>query len=108
MFPKSSGYRRTGNLIQIFDKDLAPNYGFQNILAGARDDVDDNRSESSAVQFVGTFKLTHLPHKLKVSDALCWFSIVGASDSIGGYLDIWGYKHQYLVKYWKQISGDNG
>ena len=50
-----------GNLIQIFDKDLAPNYGFQNILAGARDDVGDNRSESGAVQFVGTFKLTPSP-----------------------------------------------
>lgn len=43
-----------------------------------------------------------------MSEALGWFSIVGASDTIRGYLDIWGYKHQYLVKYWKQISGDNG
>ena len=61
MFPKSSSYRRTGNLIQIFDKDLAPNYGFENILAEAGEDADDNRSESGAVQFVGTFKLTPSP-----------------------------------------------
>ena len=69
MFPKSSGYRRTGNLIQIFDKDLAQYLGFQTVLAGDVEDVGDNRSESGAAQFVATFKLTPSPaHTLKVSE----------------------------------------
>ena len=34
---------------------------------------------------------------------LCVCGRAEASDSIALHLDTWGHKHQYLVKYWKQI-----